>query len=242
MQELEDRKWFPHFLRTHQTEYLYFIADRFKLYAPIKPILSSLLLKSTNQEWTDVCSGVGGPIEALNLPNKVLLTDLYPQTTKNNTNEWIKYYPNPVDITKSLPPGKGLITIFNGFHHFNDGIKESIISRIKTSKRPFLFIEILQPNIKTILMVLFSTTIGHWCLVPFMKPLSFKRLFFTYIFPLHTLTVCIDGIISVINSKSATYYSALAARLSCNNYHVVFRKTKGPISVLYSIEGEPIPS
>jgi hypothetical protein len=240
VRELEDRSWFPAFLRNHQTEFLAFMAKVFSLYEPIKPLIVSKLNAHAATDWTDTCSGSGGPIIALNIPHKALLTDLYPPEIVNGLSIFIRYHPNPIDISKTLPPGKGLITMFNSFHHFDDATKEKILNNTIEAGRPFIFTELLQPDIKSFLLVCFSTTLGHWLMVPFMKPFDWKRIFFTYIIPIHTITIFIDGIISVFKARTELYYKNLLHKNTKKNYRVHFHKTKGRFSTLYTLEGTPI--
>jgi hypothetical protein len=240
VRELEDRSWFPAFLRNHQTEFLAFIAKLFLLYEPIKPLILNKLYAPTAMDWTDTCSGSGGPIVALNIPHKTLLTDLYPPENGKGLPIFIRYHPNPIDISHTLPPGKGLITMFNSFHHFDDATKEKILTDTINSGRPFLFTELLQPDTKSFLLVCFSTTLGHWLMVPFMKPFDWKRIFFTYIIPIHTITIFIDGIISVCKARNELYYKNLLYKIKKMDYRVQFHKTKGRFATLYTIEGTPI--
>jgi hypothetical protein len=240
VRELEDRSWFPAFLRNHQTEFLAFIAKVFHLYEPIKPLILAKLNERGAMNWTDTCSGSGGPIIALNIPHKTLLTDLYPPEMARDLSIFIDYHPNPIDISKTLPPGKGLITMFNSFHHFDDDTKEKILNNTIEAGRPFLFTELLQPDIKSFLLVCFSTTLGHWLMVPFMKPFNWKRIFFTYIIPIHTITIFIDGIISVCKARTEVYYKIILYKNTKKDYRVQFHKTKGRFSMLYTLEGTPL--
>ncbi len=237
MRELEDRPWFPQFLRQHQMEYLSFLSKTFNIYKPVREMLIQNNKSALQNGWTDACSGTGGPIESFHFPYKVLLTDLYPPPYSLNLPTNIVYYTQPVNLETELPPGNGLISLFNGFHHFSDPLKKEIIDRIKQAKRPFFIVEILQPTCRHFIAVLFSTTIGHWLAVPFMKPFSWKRIFFTYIIPLHTLTVCIDGIISVFKSKSRRFYSNLCNQLTEEDYSIQLIQAKGISGNILVLQG-----
>lgn len=239
VRELEDYDWFPQFLRQHQTEYLALLAKKFSIYQPIKGHLNQILSNSQATTWTDTCSGTGGPIIALGIAHPTMLTDLYPIQNTAHLPQHIHYQQKPLDIATTLPDGKGLITMFNSLHHFPDKTKEAIVNRIVDSGRCFLFVEILQPSFKSFILVLLATTLGHWIMVPFMQPFSLTRLFFTYFFPLHTLTVLIDGMISVFKSKNARFYTLMAQKLSVHNYSIRFFKTKGSFTTLYCLEGVP---
>jgi hypothetical protein len=241
MRELEDNKWFPEVLRRHQLDYLSFLATKFKLYQPVAEQLVTMAANSDYKEWTDVCSGSAGPVFNFDSNNnKILLTDMFPPKINLNLPENMSYYPYPVDISQYLPPGNGFITMFNSFHHFSVNEQKEILERISCSRRSFLAVEILQPTFSAFVKVIFTTTIGHWILVPFMRPFSIRRIFFTYLIPIHTITICIDGIISVFKSKSSSYYSALAQSMSTPFYAFSFLKVNGKFGPLYTLVGESI--
>jgi hypothetical protein len=46
---------------------------------------------------------------------------------------------------------------------------------------------------------------------PFIRPLSLRRIFFTYILPVNLITITYDGIISVLKSRTADQYRSLFA-------------------------------
>ena len=238
MRELEDLPWFPAFLRKHQMDYLKFIAAAFNIYHPALPYLKKNIHRHPEKGWTDLCSGTGGPIQSFDFNHPVLLTDLYPILYDKSSTGHISYYKYPVNVLTDAIPGDGLITLFNGFHHFNHEEKINILEKIRESKRPMLIIEILQPTTICLLKVLFTTTIGHWLMVPFMKPFSLKRIIFTYLIPVHTLTIMIDGIISVCKSKTAAYYNTLAEKCSTEQYTFRFKIIPSFSTKLFLLYGE----
>lgn len=240
MRELEDYSWFPGSFRRHQMDFLSLLALKFGIYRPAKPHIEHLLALQQNGDWTDACSGSGGPVISMAGHHKVLLTDLYPSFEDLNLPENIRFHGAPSDITAGLPPGKGLITLFNCFHHFTPQQQAGIIERCRQAGRPVLAVEILEPSVRSMVSVIFTTTIGHWLLVPLMKPFSLKRLFFTYLLPLHTLSVLFDGIVSVIRSKGSSYYRKLAHTHNTGNYRVDFEKVSGPFGPLLLVKGFPV--
>ncbi len=240
MKELEDKKWFPAFLRKHQMEYISFIATVFKIYLPLRPKLLDHLNITASKEWTDVCSGKGGPVLSLDIDHPVLLTDLYPTQPNDKHNPLILYSEKEVDILRDEIPGNGLISMFNAFHHFDDFEKGIILQKAKKDLRPIFIAEILQPDLICLLRVIITTTVGHWLCVPFMKPFSFQRLLFTYLLPLHTLTIMIDGIISVFKSGSKKYYQEMADRYSTKSYQFNFETIPSFSSTIYLLKGRAV--
>jgi len=239
MRELEDFDWFPQAFRQHQMDFLSLLALRFKLYQPVKSLLFEVIALQKHPEWTDACSGSGGPVQSLAGNFPVLLTDLYPSFARLQLPANLQYLAEPADITKHLPPGNGLITLFNSFHHFTTEQQSHLINQCIGANRALVAVEILQPGLRSFVSVVFTTTIGHWLLVPFMKPFSLKRLFFTYLVPLHTLTVLYDGIVSVFKAKSSHYFETFAKRHTTGNYRVDFIKIKGRYGPLFMIKGLP---
>jgi len=239
MRELEDFDWFPQAFRQHQMDFLSLLALKFNLYQPVKKILFDILDSQNKKDWTDACSGSGGPVQSLAGSYPVLLTDLYPSIARLQLPANLQYYTEPADITKNLPPGNGLITLFNSFHHFTPEQQSHLIGQCSEANRAIIAVEILQPGLRSFVSVVFTTTIGHWLLVPFMKPFSLKRLFFTYLIPLHTLTVLYDGIVSVFKSKSSHYFETFARRHTNGKYRVDFVKIKGRYGPLFMIKGLP---
>lgn len=240
MRELEDFDWFPRDFRQHQMDFLSLIALKFKLYHPAKNEVFEVIASQKQPDWTDACSGSGGPVQSLAGSYPVLLTDLYPSFRHLQLPDNIKFLDKPIDITKSLPPGNGLITLFNSFHHFTSEQQGFLINQCSKANRALIVVEVLQPGFRSIITVVFITTIGHWLLVPFIKPFSLKRLFFTYILPLHTLSVLYDGIISVFKSKNSHYFEKLAKQQTTGDYRVDFVKIKGRYGPLFMIKGIPI--
>ncbi len=239
MRELEDYNWFPQSFRQHQMDFLSLLALKFQLYKPVQPIIEEMLILQKYPGWTDACSGSGGPVLSLSHGYPVLLTDLHPGFAHLQLPSHIQFMPVSVDITRALPPGEGLITLFNSFHHFTGRQQGFFLDSCKKAGRSMLAVEVLQPGIRSFFLVLLTTTLGHWLLVPFMKPFSLKRLLLTYLLPVHTLSVLYDGILSVFKSKSSRYLQNLAQQYHSPDYRVEFLKIKGRFGPLYLIKGHP---
>jgi hypothetical protein len=60
--EIEDQGWCPRFLRDLATENLRFLQERFRLFAPVVPLLKEALEKTLTTQVIDLCSGGGGPV------------------------------------------------------------------------------------------------------------------------------------------------------------------------------------
>lgn len=241
--ELEDQSWFPHWLRRHQMEFLSFTAKHLPLYDPIAPIILNLQKCCKITSWTDACSGAGGPVIRLhkkcNCSVSTLLTDVFPQPNSIQQNNIIKYHSTPINIIHDNLPQQGFVTLFNSFHHFTFEQQSAIIHQFRQEKRPFLVAELLEPNLLSLLSVMFITTVGQWLLVPFMYPFRWERLFFTYIIPIHLITVLWDGIVSVFRSPSKKHWKKLTYKLSSTDYEVTYFRRKGKLCNVSGLVGVP---
>ena len=205
MKELEDHKWFPSTLRNFQTEYIGFVVKTFNIY---KPFVKTLPMHA-DKSMIDLCSGSGEPALSIfndsNTFNDLTLTDKYPPIHFKSTNK-IEYKQEPKDVLNMDFEAGKTYTMFNAFHHFNADEQKSICSKIKEANASAYFVEILFPSPLHLIKTLFATTVGVIFLSPFIKPLSWRRLLFTYIIPINILTISIDGVISVIKSKTLKQY------------------------------------
>ncbi len=243
--ELEDQFWFPTFFRDQQTAFIGFVAGAFGIYNPLLPQLQKILASNGDKTWTDCCSGAAGPVlyfqEKLKFKGNILLTDKFPNKTfKENKKLNIAYLNNPLDILKDKIPNKGLVTMFNAFHHFNLQERKIIIDQLIKTNRPFLIAEILQPNVLDAIKIFVTAIVGQVLLAPFIKPFSFKRLFFTYFIPLNIVTVLWDGIASVIRAIPFSHLKQLAETIDSKGFEVKAIKHKTALAVITYIVGKPV--
>jgi hypothetical protein len=199
--ELEDKKWFPNYLRQMQLNYIGWLVNAFKIYAPVVEILANRL-KSPMNTICDLASGSGGPIHFLAETKKLshcnfILTDKFPNHSSSNTPNLV-YHQQPLDILEDQALKAEFYTIFNAFHHFSDDEKRQIVNKYK--KPGLMIVEILEPNVFHFIKILFTTTIGQLLLAPFIKPFKWRQLFFTYLVPINIITITWDGLVSVLRS------------------------------------------
>lgn len=227
MKELEDYSWFPAVLRKFQTDYIGFVVSKFNIYEGFIEHLNKQKVK-TNIQY-DLCSGSGEPASTIfkksSCFDELILTDKYPS------------YPNikNIDVLEAKFDDHHTYTMFNAFHHFDDQEKIKIAEKIKDANAQAYFVEILEPSFFFIIKVLFATTIGTILLSPFIKPFSFKRLFFTYIIPINIINISYDGIISVLKSRSLNQYQ----KLFHNDKQVEVLRIKKDIRTLIVISIHP---
>lgn len=208
MKELEDYNWFPPILRNFQTDYIGFVVAKFNIYKVFVEFLTKQ--NTTANSMFDLCSGSGEPAISIFLASNkftsLQLSDKFPnQTFKSKLG--INYIDESIDVL-NMEFNEGVTyTMYNAFHHFTDTDKKNIIEKCNAANSNLYIVEILEPTFFFILKVLALTTFGVLLFNPFVKPFSWKRLFFTYIIPLNIITISYDGVISVLKSRSIKTYT-----------------------------------
>ena len=83
--ELEDLPWWPAAIRDFATDYLGFLESRFGLHTVMVLLLADAIRRTRSQRIIDLCSGSGGPVEAIvrelranGLTIAATLTDRFP--------------------------------------------------------------------------------------------------------------------------------------------------------------------
>jgi hypothetical protein len=240
VKELEDYDWFPGLLRKQQLDFIGNVVKWFALYQPLVPVLRQILQQNKLQSITDCCSGSGAPAIYLHQQLKGMahsvLTDKFPQTLPEKE-PGVEYIAESRNVLQLQPGTQQLYTMYNAFHHFSDDEQKKIMRQFADSRSHFLIAEILQPDVFTLIKIIFTTTIGQWLLTPFIRPFSAVRLLFTYLLPVNIITVTYDGIISVLKSKTASQYSKLTAGISTAGYAITVSTLKSNSARIVYIKG-----
>lgn len=210
MTELEDRSWFPVFARSYQTAFIGYLVTRSNAYGPFLDHLREF--PPLVQPMVDLCSGSGAPaittFRSSAAFTHLTLSDKFPDPSAVQGKDY-RYLPYPVDVIDMDFERGTMYTMFNALHHFSDADKVLIAGRIRSAGATALFVEVLEPSLPCLLKVLVTTTVGTVLFMPFVRPFSWGRLFFTYIIPLNLLTIPFDGIVSVLRSRSVAHYRDL---------------------------------
>lgn len=245
--EFEDQKWFPPFLRNYSTDFLQFLSNKTKIYKPIIPILEETLKISNTNQIVDLGSGGGGGLIWLNqelkkntLDLKIILTDFYPNIpafkyTKKQSNN-IEFITTAIDA-RNVPNGlEGLRTQFLSLHHFKPDDAVKILQNAVASGNSIAIFEAQERSFLSILAMLFSP-ITLLLVTPFIRPLKWGRIFFTYILPIVPLFVLWDGLISSLRTYSVTEMNQLIDKVANNESYnwKVERLKSGPGVILYLV-------
>jgi hypothetical protein len=209
--ELEDQPWFPATVRDLATDYLQFAQTASGLDRAMTPLIREGLTATGRTHIVDLCSGGSGPLTAViaslrqgGIPATATLTDLYPNLTAFEraaalSNGAIDYIRAPVDATNVPRDLTGLRTVFNGFHHFRPIDATAILADAVQAQQPIAIFEASRRSLKTLIPVLFMP-LFVWLGTPFMRPVTWKRLVFTYLIPLVPFTCLWDGVVSQLRA------------------------------------------
>lgn len=236
--EFEDFQWFPDWLRTSLTNLIVVLIKMMGIQKVLASRISQVLKEKGFNDIVDLGSGAGGvmPLVLESLQNeenladvKIILTDLYPsktsiQTINNNGNEGISYKEESVDATNFTSAPDGLKTMINCFHHMSPKQARTILESAFRNKQPFLIYEMGENKMPIIIwwlmlplslvimiiMVLFMT--------PFVRPLSFKQIVFTYMIPIIPIFYAWDGQASMPRMYSTEDMDELLEGLSSKEY------------------------
>ena len=219
--EFEDFQWFPSFIRSSLTNLIRVLHRMMGT----SDVLASLISEKAGQvsitQVVDLGSGSGGPmIDAISTLNQsdnnkqpinLILTDKYPnqQIVKQINDQnlpHIKYENNSVDAHFIDKAPKGLKTMIASFHHMSPTSAQKILKSAEQNKEPILIYEIAENKIPfTIWLLLLPLSlvilmIMTWLMTPFVRPLKFSQLLFTYLIPIIPIVYAWDGQASLMRT------------------------------------------
>ncbi|MFM7217093.1 MAG: hypothetical protein ACKO1U_03635 [Bacteroidota bacterium] len=252
--ELEDQSWFPNPVRRGITDFLQFAANLIDLYKNMIPVIVRLLHLSKEHRIVDLGSGGGGGIEKIyrhlkeeGLDIQIKLTDKFPNVSamrslseKFPTN--ISHVSDSVDAREVPADLKGVRTLFVAFHHFRPEDAKRILRDAAEHKAPIGIFEATERSFFNFIIKIFDP-IAVMLAVPFIRPFSWSRIFFTYMIPLIPFSLMWDGMVSVLRTYSIREMNELTSQVQVEGYIWEtgrLKPKKGP-SLLYLI-GYPAPA
>ncbi|MEJ7643780.1 MAG: hypothetical protein WKF87_04245 [Chryseolinea sp.] len=198
------------------------------------PLIKRTLTHSTHNTIVDLCSGSGGPmIEVFkNLEQqhgetnvKLILTDLYPNfdlVSKINDlpTRNLSYNPSPVNASNVSSELSGVRTMVGSFHHMRPEIAKGIIKDAKENMVPICIYEISDNRYPIALWWMAIPVIFLMALVitPFVRPLTWKQIVFTYTIPIIPLFFAWDGAISNVRTYTLEDLDLLLKGLESEDY------------------------
>ncbi|HXQ37349.1 MAG TPA: hypothetical protein VN843_25290 [Anaerolineales bacterium] len=250
--ELHEQSWFPSSLRDEITGALQFGLNLFNAYAPIAPLLRSMLDATRSRSIIDLCSGAGGPWLGLSRKLQpdgrvfhVLLTDKYPnvrafQKTRTAPQNHIAFYPDSVDALKVPRELQGFRTMFSSFHHFPAEEARAILQNAIDVGQSIGIFEITRRAPLTIALM-FAWALMPFAFTPLIRPFRWSRLFCTYVIPIIPLVLLFDGVVSCLRTYRPQELREIIKKLSGIEYQWEVgehSKTFGQAPITYLI-GRP---
>ena len=211
--EFEDLHWFPGWLRTAMTNVIVVLSRALGVTPVLAKLVSRTLEQQEIDQVVDLGSGGGGVMPAVlervraqptTSSTELTLTDLYPnrdalEAFNDPDAAELRYLADSVDATdfSSTPPG--LKTMVNCFHHMRPPMARAILESAHDNGEPLLIYEMgvnkLPFPIWLLGLPLALPLVAFTCLLltPFVRPLTARQLFFTYVIPLVPVFYAWDG-------------------------------------------------
>ena len=227
--ELHDEPWFPSFLRNNITDALQFGLSLLKAYAPIAPLLLSVLDSIGSKSIIDLCSGGGGPWLDLSRqfpPDtqvfRILLTDRYPNLKAFNnvrlaSENHVIFYPDSVDAMKVPSELRGFRTMFTSFHHFPPEQAHAILQNAVDARQGIGIFEITRRSPSGIALM-FPWAFMPFVFTPLIRPFRWSRLFWTYLVPIIPLVLLFDGVVSCLRTYRTQELREMVKKLTGSQY------------------------
>jgi len=236
--EFEDFNWFPDWLRNCMTNLIVLLQRMLGTGEVLAKLIADVIKKQEISQIVDLGSGSGGVmpdvlqiLEKDSELNKVslVMTDLYPNARilkkfNDNNDDSISYHPVSVDATNIGAAPKGLKTMVNSFHHMRPENARKILESAQLNMQPLLIYELAENKLPLLvwwlmlpisliilmIMVLFMT--------PFVRPLTWQQIVFTYLIPIIPLCYAWDGQASLPRIYSLNDMEILLKDLNSKEY------------------------
>lgn len=244
--EIGDQAWCPKPFRDATTDLLEFFLRIGNYYAPIVPRLRAALERTREREIVDLCSGGGGPWLRLlsefgdEPPISVLLTDKYPNALGAHrvavaSHGRIRGEIRSVDATAVPHDLRGFRTMFTSFHHFQPSAARAILADAVNNRVGIGIFEFTERSLVGV-AALAMTPLAVLLAVPFLRPMRWQTLLFTYGVPVLPLGALFDGLVSCLRTYSTGELSALVEPLRDKGYTWEIgtaRSWRSPIPITY---------
>jgi SAM-dependent methyltransferase len=207
--EFEDSARFPRWLRDHMTAYIGAFHRVFRTAPAVSGLIREVLPGTAEKRVVDLCSGAGGPMldVARTLRQEpglsdleLVLTDLYPNAQAAAQvaalgDPRTRYSTDSVDATRLGAEHRGVRTLVGSFHHLAPDAARAVLLNAAKARQPIVVFEVSDNGPPSWLWwtAIPAGFILTLLLTPFVRPLSARQLFFTYLVPLLPLFIAWDG-------------------------------------------------
>ena len=230
--EFEDFNWIPDSIRSSMTRLLTVLIKMMGIQHIIAKKVKSILEEKNLSSVVDLGSGAGGamPLIHEDIPQvKMTLSDLHPNKTaikyiNSLSNPNLQYLDKPINASHFESAPKGLKTMINCFHHMPPEQAKEILTSAFQAKQPFLIYEMAENKMPLLLWVLMLPismiimVIMVLFMTPFVKPLTWQQVVFTYLIPILPFLYAWDGQASMPRMYSMSDMEELLEGLSSNDY------------------------
>ena len=233
--EIHDQPWCPRSLRDALTDFLRFALELGRSYAAAAPLLREAIARAGAARVVDLCSGAGGPWRALrhDIPVPVLLTDKYPNRAARAGS--LPFHEEPVDATAVPADLLGFRTLFTSFHHFRPPEARAILADAVHRRQGIGVFEVSRRAPREIAVIAFAW-LAILVLVPFIRPLRWSRLAWTYLPPVFPLVGTFDGVVSCLRTYAPPELRELVRGLDTFEWAIgETRSPWSPLAVTYLV-------
>ncbi len=246
--ELQDLPLFPAVWRDLVTDFIAWYATAFRRFHPVAPLLAEALRSAGTTRIVDLCAGGGGPLldlkpildQALGTQVSVTLTDKYPnldafRAAAARFPSDIHFAPESVDATAVRWTVASFRTLFASFHHFPPEQARAILADAVRTHQGIGVFEFTERKLLVWALPLLVTPVLVWCGTPWIRPLTWRRLLWTYVVPVVPLVASLDGLVSVLRSYSVDELRALTKGLDGYDWRMGSVCSRGASRVTYAI-------
>lgn len=253
--EFEDFNWFPDWIRICLTRLIVVMHKLLGTNQALADLVNKALQHSSRPSIIDLCSGSGGAMikvaetlkEDYQIKDLTLtLTDLYPnKELANKINQGsggnVSYVTTSIDATNVPPDMVGVRTMVCSFHHMKPTTARDILKNVKDRKQPICVYEISDNSFPIVLwwIALPINFIMSFLITPFVKPLTWKQIVFTYLIPIIPICFAWDGAVSNARTYTLEDLDLLLEGLEADDYKWEKGKIAGKAKMLYLL-GLPI--
>lgn len=229
--ELHEHESFPTGWRDLLTDYMSFFAVVFRPYRVVGQRLLHAIQAVDVREIVDLGSGAGGSmlsviedLRALGLEEiHLTLTDKYPNLRALHAA--VAQCPSLArvsdaavdarDVPANLP---GFRTLFTIFHHFRPEAAREILADAVRKGQGIGIFEYTERNFFIWGMPILTIPLFTWLITPFIRPLTWRRILWTYLLPMVPMVGAWDGFVSCLRTYSPAELKGLVAGLPPNTY------------------------
>ncbi|MEM6429759.1 MAG: hypothetical protein AAF708_11005 [Deinococcota bacterium] len=261
--EFEDFAWLPAWLRTAITNLIVVLHKVLGISEILATLLAKLLQDQNQRQIVDLGSGSGGAMSAVlqALHTKegmadvtLLLTDLHPnpdvvQRFNSTGDTSYRYLETALDASDFATAPAGIKTMVNSFHHLPPEIAQRILQSAQDNGETLLIYEMAENKAPVwAWALLLPISIPFLMLqvilmTPFVRPLHWWQLVFTYPIPLIPVVYAWDGLASTMRIYPEADVRTMLAALEPTNEHYTWeiaaaRKANGQKLGMYVL-GRP---